>query len=326
MSISIDDRAFILYINNISIQINRYVPIFLLLFGIIGHLTSCLVFVQRALRTNPCSIYFLAASLSNLIFLTTLFVPMLNAWDKSFNLLSTVSVLCKLSMFIILTTRTLALWFIVLATIDRYLILFYNNNRHRMTDLKQTYCWILITCIVSILIWIETVYCFETNLVGTPMKCFLNSNICLLYNTIIFALISITIPSITMLIFGLLTIINIRQSQRMIYPNINTITNSNRRSRRIDWILTRMLLTQVFTIFFLNLPQAIHILYIAIIFYQPITPVKATVLGLIFDILFLLPFLSCCISFLLYILNEKIFRETLVKLAKKIIQRLKCNN
>ncbi|CAF2393942.1 unnamed protein product [Rotaria sp. Silwood2] len=326
MSIPADDLAFILYINNISIQINCYVPIFLLLFGIIGHLTSCLVFVQRTLRSNPCSIYFLAASLSNLIFLITLLGPMLNLWNKSLNLLITVSVLCKLSMFIVLVTRTLALWFIVLATIDRYLILCSSINQRQMKNLKQAYRLILIIAIVSIFIWIETIYCFDANLTGISIKCFVNSNVCLIYNNIILALISITIPSIMMLIFDLLTIVNIRQSRQIIHPSINTITVSNRRNRKIDWILTRMLLTQAFLIFLFNLPQAIHIFYLTITFYQPKTSVQGTIAGFIYYILLLLPFLSSCISFLLYLLNEKMFRETLIKLGKKIIERLKCNN
>ncbi len=75
----------------------------------IGNIMSILVFTQRTLRKNPCVIYFLAASLSNLTFLTTLLSLMFDAWNEIFNLINTISGLCKFTMFIILIARTLAL-------------------------------------------------------------------------------------------------------------------------------------------------------------------------------------------------------------------------
>lgn len=325
MSLTFEDLTLILNINNISKQIYRYVPIFLFLFGIIGNLMSILVFIQRTLRTNPCAMYFLAASLSNLTYLLTLLSPMLDAWDETFNLINTVSGLCKFTMFIILTARTLALWFIVLAAIDRYLVSSTNNNRRQLSSLKQSYLNITIVCIIAILMWIESIYCFDANLIGTPLKCYTTSQACKLYNDLTLALITITIPIILMLIFGLLTTVNIRQSNRRINPTVITVVTSNSTSRRTEQVLTRMLFTQVFLITILNLPHAVFIIYLTITFDQPRTPVQGTIGGFIFNILLLLPFVSSCTSFLLYTLTGKIFRETLVQLIKKMITSLTCN-
>ena len=49
-----------------------------------------------------------------------------------------------------------------------------------------------------------------------------------------------------MLIFGLFTIINIRQSSLRTFSIVNTVTTSNERVQRTERVLTRMLLTQVF--------------------------------------------------------------------------------
>jgi hypothetical protein len=325
MFITPDAIDFIIKLNNISTEINRYVPIFLFFFGITGNLLSCLIFLQPALRSNPCTVCFLAASLSNLVFLTTLLSPMLDAWNKAFNLMSTISAICKLSMFIILIARTLALWFIVLATIDRYLASSLEINRRRMRNLKQTYRWIIITCIVAVLIWTETVYCFDANSIGTPIQCYTKSENCRLYNDITLALITITIPSIMMLIFGFLTIANIGQSKRMIHPTNTNVIVSDRRHRRTEHNLTRMLLTQVFLVVILNLPLALHIIYLTITFYQPKTPVQGTVDGLVFNTLLLFPFISSSISFFLYTLSGSVFRQTLVQLGKRMIRCLQCN-
>ncbi len=129
-----------------------------------------------------------------------------------------------------------------------------------------------------------------------------------------------------MLIFGLLTIINIRQSSLRTVPSVNTVTTSNKRVRRTERILTRMLLTQVFLMIILNLPHAIYILYLTITFYEPKTAVEGTINGFIFNTLLLLPFLSSCISFLIYTLSGKIFREKLAQFGTNIINHLKCNS
>ena len=308
----------ILTLNNISTQINRFIPILLLLFGLIGNVLSCLVFLQRALRTNPCTWYFLAASLSNLAFLSTSLPPLLGAWNKDWNLMNTVGGLCKLTVFVLVTARSLSLWLIVLATIDRYLASSTNANRRQMRSSKQAARWILTTCVVSLAVWAESMYCFDANLINTPLPCYTWSMECRLYNDITLALFSVIVPSVIMLVFGLLMINNIHQSKRLIQPS-NTVTNVPQgRSRKLEHHLTRMLLLQVLLIVVFNLPQAVHIFYLTITFYQEKTPLERVTDGFIFNILLLLPFTSCCISFYVHTLSGSIFRQTL----RQIFQRL----
>ncbi len=326
MSLTLEEISFIIKINNISTQIYRYIPIFLFLFGTIGNLMSCLVFTQREFRRNPCASYFLAASISNLIYLITLLLPILDAWNESFNLVNTISGLCKFTMLIISMTRTLSLWFIVLATIDRYLVSSSDQNRRQMSSLKRSRQLILIAILLSILIWAEIIYCFDTNRIGTPFKCYKTSDACHFYNDITLALIAITIPSILMFSFGLLTAMNIQQSRQRLHPIGNTRTILNLRSRRMEQSFTRMLLTQVFLMIILNLPCAIFTFYLTITFYQPKIPVQETLNGFILNILLLFPYISSCISFLLYTLTGKIFHQALIQLGKKMITYLRCQH
>jgi hypothetical protein len=146
-----------------------------------------------------------------------------------------------------------------------------------MSSFKKAQLCIAIACTITILIWAETIYCFDANLIGNPLKCYTTSEECRLYNDITLALITITIPSILMLIFGLLTTVNIHQSRQRIHPSMNTVNISNSRSRKTEQTLTRMLLTQVSLIVILNLPYAIYnILYLTITFYEPKTSVQGT--------------------------------------------------
>ena len=319
-----EEINFIINLTNILKQIYRYFPIFLLLFGGIGNSLSCLVFLQRALRKNPCALYFLAASISNIVYLSTLTSTMLDAWDETFNLMNTVSGVCKFTMLIILMSRTLSLWFIVLATIDRYLVSSPDENRRQMSSLKRSHQSIIIGCVLTLLMWGETFYCFDANLIGTPLKCFTTSSACRFYNDISVTLMSILIPSIIMLIFGGLTIANIHRSRERINPSMSITNALPSRSRKTEQNLTRMLLTQILLIVILNLPQAIFTFYLTITFDQPKTPVQGTLNGFIFNILLLFPFISCSISFLLYTLAGKIFRQTFVEMAQKVVNFLTC--
>ena len=308
----------ILTLNNISTQINRFIPIVLLLFGLTGNALSCLVFLQRALRTNPCTWYFLAASLSNMAFLTTVLPTMLGAWNEDWNLMNSVGGFCKLTVFVLLISRSLSLWLIVLATIDRYLASSSDARRRQMRSSKQAARWIIITCVVSVAVWAESIYCFDTNLFNTPIPCYTRSVECRFYNDITLALFTIIFPSVTMLVFGLLTINNIHQSKRLIQPS-NTAKNiSQRRSRKLERHLTRMLLLQVLLIVAFNLPNAGHVLYLNITFYQEKTSLQRVTDGFTFNSLLLLPFISCCISFYVHTLSGSVFRQTL----RQVFQRL----
>ena len=118
-------------INNASTQIDRYLSVGLILFGCIGNILNCVVFLQRIFRTNPCAVYFLVASLSSIIA----------------DLTQTNSILCKLQLAVVFITRCILPWLIVLTTIDRYLISSSDVNIRNMSNLKQAYHWIIITCI-----------------------------------------------------------------------------------------------------------------------------------------------------------------------------------
>lgn len=321
-----EEINFIISITNIYKQIFRHVPIVLILFGTIGNLMSCLVFTQRALRKNPCAFYFLIASISNIIYLTTLTSPTLDAWDEAFNLMNTVSGICKFAMLIIFTSRALSIWCIVFATIDRYLVSSAEQTRRQMSSLKRAYQLVIIACVSGLILWVETFYCFDANLIGTPIKCFTISNACRIYNDISVTFMSIIIPSMVMLIFGGLTILNIQQSRQRINPSVSVTIAPAARSRKTEQNFTQMLLTQVFLIVTFNLPHAIFTFYLTVTFDQPKTPVQGTLNGFIFNMLLLFPFISCSISFLLYTLTGKIFRQTLVQLVKQIVNCLNCQH
>ena len=211
---------------------------------------------------------------------------------------------------------------IALATVDRSLVSSVNIHRRQMSNLRNTYCAIAFICILSFLIWFEVFFCFDANLIGTPIQCYTTSNSCRMYNDLTHAIFIIIAPAMTMLIFGFCTIRNIRQHRR-IGPN-STTEQTVSRSRRSESSLTRMLLVQVLVLTVLSLPFAIIILYLSWTFYQQKPPMQRILEGFLFNIFLLMGFIPNCISFWLYTLSGSLFRQTFIDLIKKMLRHLPC--
>lgn len=326
MSSTNQTASYIANLQFISTEITLFMSIFILLFGIIGNLLNCVVFMQRSLRSKPCAIYFLMASILNIIVITSGVSP--RAFQSFFMLpdqTETVPVLCKLRIIVLFTIRTISSWLIALATVDRYLISSVNVSRRQKSNLKNTYLWIIIVSILSSLVWAEAGYCFDANLVGTPQKCYAKSDACRVFNDLAQSFITNIIPSLVMLVFGLLTITNIRHSRQVGISSANTnINGSTRRNRRDERSLTLMLIAQVILLTIFTLPQAGQKFYLTYSFYQTKSSSQRALESLLFSFVLLLTYIPSCIPFYIYTITGALFRETLITIFKKIFHRLNC--
>ncbi|UJR08388.1 hypothetical protein I4U23_012659 [Adineta vaga] len=202
MSNTSNVTSYVTTLQNISNQITLFMSVLILLLGLIGNLLNCFVFIQRSLRFKPCVIYFLLASISNLIVIISGVTPRaLQSFFMFSDRTETVPVFCKLRIIILFTMRTISSWLLTLATIDRYLISNINIHRRQMSNLKNTYYWIGIVSFSSILIWAQAGYCFNANLIGTPQKCYAKSDACRVFNDLAQSLITTIIPAGIILIF-----------------------------------------------------------------------------------------------------------------------------
>lgn len=312
----------IIQLNNATLQINRYLSAILFLFGILGNLLCCLVFIQRTLRSNPCIIYFLIASISNIISLISGIPPrMLAGWSILPDRTETVSAFCKSRLIVLLTSRNISSWLLVFATIDRYLISSSNVNTRRMSNLKRSYYSIIFVCIGSLILWSESLYCFDANTIGTPIKCYAKSDICRIINDLAQAFFTTIIPSCFMLMFGLFTISNIRQFRR-IRPTMNNNNNNHNQPvprKKSDHSLTKMLFTQVISLTIFNLPQAIQKFYLTYTFHFSKSLNQIAIENFLFNIALILTFAPNCILFYLYILTSNLFRRRFYQFIRTIL-------
>jgi hypothetical protein len=91
----------IAYLNCITHELNRYIPILFLTFGTIGNILNIIVFTRPSLRTNPCSLYFISGSIANFL---SLYVGLITPFLGIYNLDPTQksNSLCKIRFYQIL--------------------------------------------------------------------------------------------------------------------------------------------------------------------------------------------------------------------------------
>jgi hypothetical protein len=306
--------------------LNRYFSLFIFFFGVIGNILNILILTQRSIRSNSCILLFLISSIANLIsLLSGLTSRIFSSWQV--DLTETNDILCKLRAFFTFTSRTIALWLIMLATIDRWIISSNNIQRRRLSSLKNAQKGSFIVILLSILLYSQMFYCYKANLLNTPLKCYGKTPTCRLLTDIIYACFTVLFPLILMTTFGVMTISNIRESRTCINPrrisgekHVNSetlifLSRQRRHWKKLDRHLRRMLFLQIFLLILLTVPQAIHKLYFTIASSNYKSPLEYDLDRFLYSFELLLPYLQSALPFYIYTLTGgKIFRRALEKL------------
>ncbi|CAF1145954.1 unnamed protein product [Adineta steineri] len=309
------NTIFINYINHLSSDLDRYLSIGILLFGTIGNILNCLALSQRPLRSNPCVLYFLASSIASII-----------------TLISGVLVrLLSVRVYILFNSRTIASWLIMLATCDRWLSSSIHTHYRQMSTLKNAQRNIIAAIFLSSVAYVQIFYCYEANLTNAPLQCNGKNTWCRLLINSEFVSITVLIPSMTMFIFGILTILNIRKVT--LRPNQSGIKTGNvqiinnkehpQRLKKSDRYLLLMLLIQVILLTLFSLPQAILNLYNNITLYETESPLNAAINNFILNLFLLLTYVTNGMPFYIYTLSGgTIFRKALRDSVQGCIHKL----
>ena len=147
------DAGIISTLNNISSRISQIFPIILLIAGTFGHICNIFIFSKRSQRTNPISVYFLSGTIVNLI---VIYAGVLMRYLQDNNNVDPVNnniIVCRIRSFLQYLSLSLSNWYILLATIDRYLISSEDNNRRQLSTIKNAYRTIGFVTITSMLLY-----------------------------------------------------------------------------------------------------------------------------------------------------------------------------
>ncbi|CAF3809089.1 unnamed protein product [Rotaria sp. Silwood1] len=329
MSTSSSEILLIAYLKSLLSQINFYFGMFIFIFGIVGNILNILVLSQRSLRSNPCVIIFLGSSTVGIIaILSGLTSRVLSG--VTIDLSATVNWICKLRGFILFTSRAITFWLIMFATIDRWLLSCIDVNRRHISSVKNSLRGIIIITIVSILIHSQLFYCYEANLIGTPLKCFTRSVECRLINDLTFAIIAILCPLIFISIFGWMTILNMRQTRNRVEAmTIATMSfsrktgNIQRRSKKTDQRLLVILYVQVILFGLFTLPLAIQKLYATLTMNIQKSAVQITIEDFIYQVALISTYFAIGMPFYVNtLIGGSVFRKAAWTLMKLIIRKV----
>ncbi|CAF3419209.1 unnamed protein product [Rotaria socialis] len=318
------NESLIELLDTLTIQLDRYAAIFIFLFGVVGNVLNIFVLSQRTFHSNSCAWIFLTASVVNLVsILSGLITIMIGSWTT--NPTNTIGWICKLRAHLVFSTRTMAPWLIVLATIDRWLLSSIDAIRRRKSTLKNAQRWAAVIITLSILLYAQMFYCYEANLTDAPLSCYDKTVICRYLTDLSFVSITVMIPVVLMILFGLLTIINARESQRRVQSLTrgNHVSGTNRSSRatagssqrkptrRTEQSLLRMLLVQVLALCILTIPLSLDRFY-STLYKDNGSAVSTAINSFIYNTAILLYFISNGMPFYIYTLcGGRVFRKAL---------------
>ncbi|CAF0734527.1 unnamed protein product [Adineta steineri] len=287
------------YDNRIFFQFWSYS---LLCLGIIGHSLNIYVFTRPILRSNPCTHYFLAATITS-GFMTIFNFPLrlIQYMYPAYNPFGYSTASCKVLTFMVMCARAYPGWFIALASIDRFLCNSTSATIRGWSSRRVATRAILVVTIVVPLFY--------------------------LYMPIIFQNIGTLSPSIVMLIFGLLTIQHVQQSGKKIATQNIQVQNLTelitpaqqeqlRRQKTSDRQLLQMMFVQC--LWFSLWPTPVSAVYIYIALRMNVVP---DALQLAKDSLFTnisgaLCGTAACTSFYVFTLSSRLFRRELMELFK----------
>ncbi len=284
--------------------------------GVIGLILNLLVFTRPALRHEPCSVYFFSSTCFNLS-IVLIFMPVrtisssLNIGDIADYNLS----ICKIEFYACYVVSVISCWLITLACIDRYLHSSINMRMRRLSSLRTARIAVGIISILFIILYSPMIIYYEianmTDDMGqtkpecNPRNCFYSRFIACWHMTF-YSL----CPSFLMLLFGFLTLNNIRQ-QRRVLPVIGEHT---RITRRTDRQLLRMLAAQVLVIIISTLPLTIDRLYASFTESVVKDALRIAQENLASQIANTMAYFAHTCSFYLYTLTGRVFRKELFKI------------
>ncbi|CAF3738394.1 unnamed protein product [Rotaria sp. Silwood1] len=259
------------------------------------------------MRKHAFSLYFIALSINNLIYSTTILVISLLGDGYQIIISSRTSISCKLITYFGTLLSALSPSFIVLASIDRWCASSLNVQRRNFSNIRTAKWLIFIITIFFSLLFIISLVMTDLNTHDT-LGCRIRDNGIFVqtYSIFQFILFSCLAPFL-MLLFGCMTIYNI-QRQHMVVSALST-------SRRTEAQLIRMLLVQVGIQILLILPLCVVGLLLSFPnIYQPTASFYS-----IFYICRVIFHISYATPFFLYVLSARTFRKGLIELIFKLL-------
>jgi hypothetical protein len=251
----------------IRVQLYRIGGPIIMALGTISCLLSLLVFGQKHLRKNSCSIYFIAVNISNIGFIYSL--VLLFTLSNGYNSLAdTYSIhACRLSIYVTFLSEILSSSFLILASIDRFLFTSSNALTRQKSSVRNAYYCLAATTFFWSIFHVHAFIYAEIRKMGdgTMVCAFQTGSYTTFVGSYLLIVKGIVIP-LLMAVFGIWTVHNVRAVQlRRIGPTLSnsnsTTANGSSSMSTKDRQLIMMLLINITIYVLCTLPFSIVIFY-----------------------------------------------------------------
>ncbi len=195
----------------ITTQMTYYGPIVLLVVGIIGCLCNFITFTAPQLRKNSCAFYFLLSALFEFLSITFGLISRFAADHLTSTLINTDRVYCKLRAYLVSALPLIATYLVLLSSIDRCMSSSVHARLRSFSQMKIAYC------ASGVAVAVGFVSCVHI-LIGYDLRprCGALGGVFSMYDSMFVVFWLGVIPHMLMLVFGFLTVLNIKRSKRRV--------------------------------------------------------------------------------------------------------------
>lgn len=240
---------------------------------------------------------------------------------------------CRSEMYIMSSTLQMSRFFVLSACFDRYALSSQSANLRNLSNVRFARRIVIPAIVV---VWSCVPLHIPIFLTVEHQACILKGSIALYHNVYSMIFIGILPPGL-MFLFSILIFRNLKmkQNRRQIQPTTNvaalSIINKNLQVKRRDHQVFVMLLVQAFAYIISSTPYTITIFYLFISLEKDLIegatsydPIRLFILFLTDMLRFVCPF----ISFYLYVLVSRMYRQEMVHAFRNIVTKIfgKCVN
>ncbi|CAF0741754.1 unnamed protein product [Adineta steineri] len=325
-SVDIDVIEAVKYNTILFVEVWSFVIFFL---GTVGHILSIYVFTRRSLRSNACSQYFLASAVAGLgvVYIN---IP-LRFLQSVFNIdvFASSDVMCRILNWLLNWIKATPLWIVVLACADRFLS---SSSSATTRGWSSTRVVIPATSVMIFLVGLSYIHLLIYSRGIAGPVCIILPGTYRVFNNIFNLIVFVMGPSSSMLIFGLLTIRNIRQTVKRVLPN-NIPIQAQPQSQNIlqqgqkatDRQLIQMMLMQCTFFILTSSPNVVYFFYSTAISDGVVSALQAARLNMFMSMANYVALTGPCMSFYIFTLSSQLFRRELILLFRHLWRTIQGN-
>ncbi len=289
----------------------------LIFVGSVSCILSLIVFTKKNLRKNPCSIYFIAYNLANLILIYSSILSVSLALGYGIAPGTSNLGYCRYNLYMAILLDVLSSSYLVLASIDRMLVTSSNSHRRQLSTRRLAYI-----CIISVtLFWIlfHSHVLFSANITEVASNnfvCALPAGINVIFHSYYSLIVKALMIPLLMTIFGLLALKNLQRVRRNIVAPVLTTTETivrshSQPSRSKDRQFCLILFTDISIYIIFSFMLSAILMYQQMTQYNVKSPFQTQVDLFLKYVATFINYISICIGCYTNIIISKTFRKSI---------------